>query len=420
MKDARIVRKSQYDSASWLSKWTFYWLVPIFTTGNKKKLSYEDLYEYCAADDPKKCTEHLEKQWEQAKESSSLPNFGWTALKTYLPYYFFLSIPLFLTEVILRVGQALAVGYLTRYFTGTSDLTLQDAYYCVMVLISSTLSYAVFRSFFYQQVVREGYKAKNSVEGLLYKKMLRMSASSNLVSPGQILNMMANDLEAIMVLPYYICYLYIAPIQAVICMVILWYYIGPSVIMGIFMLLLFIPFQGVMEAYFKKYRKQTTVVTDKRIKLMKEIISAMRLIKLYCWEKPFSHEVSAVRKDEVSAIRRKAYLNGVNQAIYFCGTRLILFLTLVTYVIAGGILDAERVFVTMSMFNVLSTSVTYSVPLAVSTWAEAKVAAKRVQAFLSLDEQTNRKVKTSPTRGQVAMHEIFGKMGFDSRAAGTY
>ncbi|KAI1289988.1 ATP-binding cassette sub-family C member 4 [Halotydeus destructor] len=414
LKGARIAGKSEYDKASWLSKLTFFWIIPILVAGNTKKLTYEDLYEYCAADDPKKCTEHLQMQWEKYQKASHGPNFGWTAFKTYIPYNVLLAMPLFLTEVVLRVCQALAVGYLTRYFTDTSSLTLQEAYYCVFVLIFAVATFSVTRSFFYQQVLREGYKAKNSVEGLLYKKILRMSASSNSMSTGQVLNMMATDSDAFMQLPIYMNYFYIAPIQATICMIILWYYIQAAVITGIVLLLLLIPLQSVMGAYFQKFRRETTTYTDKRVNLMKEIIGAMRVIKLYCWEKPFSDEVSGVRRAEVSAIRRKAYLCGVNEAINFCGTRLILFFTLATHVLAGGKLDPETVFVTMSMFNLLSISVTYILPYAVSSLAEAKVASKRIQAFLSLDEQSSRKMKNGLMRGQVVLKKYSAK--WDSRA----
>ncbi|KAI1282604.1 ATP-binding cassette sub-family C member 4 [Halotydeus destructor] len=378
LKGAREAGKSEYDKASWLSKLTFFWIVPILVAGNTKKLTYEDVYEYCAADDPRKCTEHLQMQWVKSQKASHGPNYGWTAFKTYFSYNVLLAMPLFLTEVILRVS-CFGCWLLDQIFRDTSSLTLQEAYYCVFVLIFAVATFSVTRSFFYQQVLREGSKAKHSVEGLLYKKIFRMSASSNSMSAGQVLNMMATDSDAFMQLPIYMNYLYIAPIQATICMVILWYYIQAAAVTGIVLMLLLIPLQSFMGAYFQNFRRETRTYRDKRVNLMKEIIGAMRVIKLYCWEKPFSDEVSGVRRAEVSAIRRKAYLCGVNEAIDFCGTRLILFFTLATHVLAGSKLDPETVFVTMSMFNSLSISVTYILPYAVSSLAEAKVASKVAQ-----------------------------------------
>ena len=38
---------------------------------------------------------------------------------------------------------------------------------------------------------------------------------------------------------------------------------------------------------------------DKRVDIIGEIIGGMRVIKMYCWEKPFGEIVTAIRKKEV-------------------------------------------------------------------------------------------------------------------------
>lgn len=43
-------------------------------------------------------------------------------------------------------------------------------------------------------------------------------------------------------------------------------------------------------------RNKTAIHTDERVKVMNEIISGMRVIKMYCWEKPFGELVAKIRK----------------------------------------------------------------------------------------------------------------------------
>lgn len=46
-----------------MSRLLFAWVVPLFKKGYRKELNFTDLYRYCTADDPKKATEVVEKNW---------------------------------------------------------------------------------------------------------------------------------------------------------------------------------------------------------------------------------------------------------------------------------------------------------------------------------------------------------------------
>ena len=48
------------------------------------------------------------------------------------------------------------------------------------------------------------------------------------------------------------------------------------------------------------HRLKSAQVTDKRIRVMNEIISGMRLIKMYAWEWAFHEYVKRIRKSAVS------------------------------------------------------------------------------------------------------------------------
>ena len=44
------------------------------------------------------------------------------------------------------------------------------------------------------------------------------------------------------------------------------------------------------------YRMKIGAAGDKRINLMNQIIAGMRVIKMYCWEKPFSEIIFNLRR----------------------------------------------------------------------------------------------------------------------------
>ena len=62
----------------------------------------------------------------------------------------------------------------------------------------------------------------------------------------------------------------------------------------------YIVVQLVFVVYLAKrvsvYRMRTALKTDKRVKLMNEIITGVKVIKMYSWEKPFAKLVELARK----------------------------------------------------------------------------------------------------------------------------
>ena len=47
---------------------------------------------------------------------------------------------------------------------------------------------------------------------------------------------------------------------------------------------------------FGRLRVETAGKTDRRIRLMSEIVNGMKVIKMYCWEKPFAKLVHDSRE----------------------------------------------------------------------------------------------------------------------------
>ena len=92
-----------------------------------------------------------------------------------------------------------------------------------------------------------------------------------------------------------------APIQLAICLALLIYNLGPSAPGRVFPVFLtfLTPVQGkIMKTLFSARRK-TMVWTDKRAKLLQELLGGMKLIKFFAWENPFLDRISGYRKREM-------------------------------------------------------------------------------------------------------------------------
>ncbi|XP_021426877.2 multidrug resistance-associated protein 4 isoform X5 [Oncorhynchus mykiss] len=181
-------------------------------------------------------------------------------------------------------------------------------------------------------------------------------------------------------------YLWIAPLQAVVVISLLWYEIGPSCLAGVAVLLFLMPLQTMFGKLFGSLRSKTAVLTDSRIRTMNEVVSGIRIIKMYAWEKPFSALVNEVRREEISKIMSSSYLRGLNMVSFFAASKIIVFITFAVYVLLGNTISASRVFVAVSLYGVIKITVTLFFPQAIEKVFETIISIRRIKNFLLLDE----------------------------------
>ncbi|VDM02841.1 unnamed protein product [Schistocephalus solidus] len=104
--------------------------------------------------------------------------------------------------------------------------------------------------------------------------------------------------------------------------------------------------------------------SDARIKLINELLNGIRVLKLYAWEPSFIREVNAVRNKELAYLRKYAYLDCCISFVFNCapilvGTAprmcIVALCTFAAYIYSSpeNVLNAEKAFVSLSLFNIL-------------------------------------------------------------------
>ena len=98
-----------------------------------------------------------------------------------------------------------------------------------------------------------------------------------------------------------------------------------------------VPLQTWVGRQFGKLRAQTAGKTDRRIRLMNEIVNGMKVIKMYTWEKPFASLVQNSREEEIGVVRKTSYYRAFNFSFFFTASRFILFCTFFVYGLTGEV-----------------------------------------------------------------------------------
>uniref|UniRef100_A0A8B9PQ51 ATP binding cassette subfamily C member 4 n=1 Tax=Apteryx owenii TaxID=8824 RepID=A0A8B9PQ51_APTOW len=221
---------------------------------------------------------------------------------------------------------------------------------------------------------------------------------------GQIVNLLSNDVNKFDQVTIFLHFLWAGPIQAVAVTVLLWMEIGPSCLAGMAVLIILLPVQTCIGRLFSSLRSKTAAFTDVRIRTMNEVISGMKIIKMYAWEKSFAELVNGLRRKEIAMVMKSSYLRGLNLASFFVASKITVFMTFMAYVLLGNVISASRVFVAVSLYGAVRLTVTLFFPAAVERVSEAVVSIRRIKNFLILDEVSHFKPQLHSSNENIILH----------------
>jgi len=180
--------------------------------------------------------------------------------------------------------------------------------------------------------------------------------------------------------------LLISPLQIAITLYLIYREVGVATFVGVGYMVFIAPLNSVLFSYMSKIRLLKVAETDKRVKLMNEILAGIRVIKYYAWEAAFTKKIDQVRKDEVRLLRKIAYVVAFGFSLFIFATPIILpILIFFTYVQLGNQLDASTAFTTIALFNMLQLPFAF-LPMGLVSYAQSEVSIRRLSAFFLCDE----------------------------------
>ena len=95
--------------------------------------------------------------------------------------------------------------------------------------------------------------------------------------------------------------------------------------------------------------------TDARVKLMNEVLTGIRVIKYYCWEKPFKGKIHDIRKVELKQHAKLAWIMGIGvECIVALVPQIVPLVCFSLYPsVMGKPLTSSVAFTSLSLFIIL-------------------------------------------------------------------
>ncbi|CAI6346527.1 unnamed protein product [Macrosiphum euphorbiae] len=273
-------------------------------------------------------------------------------------------------------------------FVGNSTEPLWRGYFYIFLLMMTAMLQTIILSQYYHRMYLVGMRVRTSLTSAIYRKALRISnTAKKSFTTGEIVNLMAVDAYRFIDLITYLNMIWSAPLQIALAVYFLWQLLGPSVLAGLFVMIILIPINAAVADKSMKLLIKQMANKDERVKLMNEILSGIKVLKLYAWEPSFEQKVLDIRGKEIKILRSAAYLSATTSFIWSCAPFLVSLVTFVVYVLSDDshILDAQTAFVSLSLFNILRFPLSL-LPMVVSSIVQTSVSAKRINTFLNSEE----------------------------------
>ncbi|CAH0600505.1 unnamed protein product [Chrysodeixis includens] len=374
-----------------------WWMCPVLINGNKRDVEEEDLITPSKAYDSERQGDYFERYWlaevERAASENREPSL-WSAMRRAYWVQYMPSAIYILIITTARTAQPLVFAELLSYWSVDSTMSTYDAGFYALAMLGLNFISLMCQHHNSLFVVRFGMKVKVACSSLLYRKLLRLSqVSVGEVAGGKLVNLLSNDIARFDYAFMFLHYLWIVPIQAAVVLYFLYDVAGYAPFVGLFGVVIFIlPLQAALTKLTAVIRRSTAKRTDKRIKLMNEIINGIQVIKMYAWEKPFQLVVKLARAYEMTALKKSIFVRSMFLGFMLFTERSIMFFTILTLALTGTMISATIIYPIQQFFSIIQMNVTLILPLAIASFSEMLVSCERIQSFLILEERSDMQV----------------------------
>lgn len=237
-------------------------------------------------------------------------------------------------------------------------------------------------------------KVRIAVCSAVYRKALRLSKTAlGDTSPGKVVNLLSNDVSRFDIVSVFVHSMWSAPLLTLIVGYLLWVESGYGGLIGMFVIFVVTPIQAYTGKLSSKFRLQTALRTDERVRLMDEIISGIQVIKYYAWESPFALLIQLARKMELKVVRKNSYVRALYMTFMLFTTRMALFTTMLAIVVLDSELTASKVYVTAAYYGIIANTMSQMWVRGIAEIAEAMVSLRRIRKFLEYEEKESERHK---------------------------
>ncbi|XP_007229788.3 ATP-binding cassette sub-family C member 9 isoform X1 [Astyanax mexicanus] len=274
------------------------------------------------------------------------------------------------------------------YFMSSTQL-LQNTYVLAVLLFLALILQRTFLQASYYVTIETGINLRGALLAMIYNKILRLSTSNMSMGEmtlGQINNLVAIETNQLMWFLFLCPNLWAMPVQIIMGVILLYYLLGFSALIGALVIVLLAPIQYLIATKLADTQKSSLDYSTDRLKKTTEILKGIKLLKLYAWENIFCDSVLETRSKELTCLRTFAFYTSMS---IFMNAAIPIAAVLATFVthayISQSRLSPAEAFASLALFHILVTPL-FLLSTVVRFAVKALISVQKLGEFLQSEE----------------------------------
>ncbi|KAJ1666298.1 hypothetical protein EV178_002409 [Coemansia sp. RSA 1646] len=388
-----LTYQSPEERANIFSLLTFSWMTPLLEQGFRKPLQMEDTWELSSIYRPEVATAKFQRNW-QAQLRSGNPSLFRATMRTYgwsLALGSFYKLIKDLVSFMNPILLSRLIGFVSKYNTPDAEPIEYGYFYAISMFVVASIQTVAFQQHWVQNQ-RINSLMKISYTTAIYRKTMALSndARQNYNVGGIVTHMSVDAQRVADFTANFSHHLWSSPLQIIIALYLLYQTLGWCVFAGVIAMVVSIPTSARISRSMRALNKLLMGYRDQRMKIMDEVLSGIKIIKLYAWETSFIRRINEIRVNlELSTIRRYGILQAGFSFVVTLLPFVVSFTTFGLYSLADGEshgpLTPQLVFVALTLFNMLRFPLSVG-PMVIPALLESIVSSHRIFDFLTAGE----------------------------------
>ncbi|XP_045844082.1 ATP-binding cassette sub-family C member 11 isoform X3 [Meles meles] len=368
------------DDAGLFSYLTVSWLTPLMILGLQKRLDENTIPQLSVNDASDKNAKRFCLLWEEEVsrhgiEKASVLRVMMKFQRTRVLFSVFLGC-LFCASGV--VGPMLVIPKILEYSEAPSGNIAYGVGLCLTLFFTECLkSLSLCSCWVLNQ--RTGVRFRSAVSSFAFEKLMQFKSLTH-ITTGEAISFFASDVNCLFEGVYYGPLIWLISSLLISCTVTSYITLGPTALSATLCYLLILPVEVFLIRKMIKIHNHTSEISDQRIRVTSEVLTCIKLIKMYAWEKPFEKIIKALRRQEKKLLEKSGIIQSLTTACLFIAPTVAITLTFLIHTCLQQKLTISVAFTTVATLIPMRLCV-FFVPFSVKGLTNSKSVAERFKKF---------------------------------------